>query len=81
MKTAEEIINEVNLEIMTETGVDITGYSIFHDLAIRCINIARKEIIEEIMDNVNYYVECEDDWRHDVRPIIYNIDKLKNNLI
>jgi len=93
MRTAEELLIAVNIELMTEMGLDISEYIIthkdkmdeeqllMHDFTVRCINVARKEIIDEIMNNVNYYVECDDDWRHDVTPIISNIDKLKNNLI
>ena len=93
MRTAEEILIAVNIELMTEMGLDMSEYTItlkdkmnekdllIHDFTVRCINVARKEIIDTIMDNINYYVECEDNWRHNVKPIISNIDNLKNNLI
>jgi len=93
MRTAEEILIAVNTELMTEMGLDISEYTITHkdkmneeqrlmyDFTIRCINIARKELIDEIIDDPNQYFECQDNWRHDVK-IIYNaIESLKNTLI
>ena len=93
MRTAEEIITAVNLEIMTEMGLDISEYTIIHkdkmndeqrlmyDFTIRCINIARKELIDEIADDPNQYIECQDNWRHDVKISYEAIESLKNKLI
>jgi hypothetical protein len=81
MKTAEEILIAVNIELMTEMGLDISEYTLIFDFAIRCINVARKELIEEIANNPNKYIECQDNWRHDVNIIYDAIESLKNKII
>jgi hypothetical protein len=81
MRTADEIITAVNLEIMAEMGLDIAEYTLICDFAIRCINVARKELIDEIANDPNKYIECQDNWRHDVNIIYDAIESLKNKLI
>ena len=93
MRTAEEILIAVNSELVTEMGLDISEYTItpkdkmndeeklIYDFAIRCINVARKELIDEIANDPNQYIECQDNWRHDVKISYEAIESLKNKLI
>ena len=91
MKSAEQIIIEDAALFAELKGIDLSEYDLLnvesmdeetremHEHKIRCINEARKGVIDEIVNNIDKYFNTHGG-TNEVFPIRKAINELKNSI-